>query len=80
MVLKHQGEEIIFYMTSLLKHIFFSSTIVATVNRIKMTIPKSFTTKFKFPCEKYCYLEAMKHDELMEPSSVINCLREEDSF
>lgn len=45
-----------------------------------MTIPKSFTTKFKFPCEKYCYLEAMKDDELMEPSSVINCLRDEDSF
>lgn len=77
---KEPGKRDHFYQTSLLKYIFFSSTIVSTVNRIKIAIPKSFATKFRFLCEKYCYLEATKHNELMEPSSVISCLREEDSF
>jgi len=69
-----------FHMTSILEHIFFSSTIVSTVNRMKMTISKSFAKHIKFSCEKYCYLEAIKYNELLEPSSVISCLEEEDSF
>lgn len=58
--LKNLGKKARFYTTSLLEHIFSSSTTVSTVNRLKMTIPKSVATKFKFPFEKYCYLEAMK--------------------